>query len=85
MQLALSSINTVYVINGVKLEGKILNKSVKRIESMLKHFGFMEQSSSLHGMFRYFAPKTHKAEKKSTLITVDPTGKVSKIKYVDMA
>lgn len=85
MQLSLSPINTVYVINGVKLEGKILNKSVKKIESLLRNFGFMEESSSLQGMFRYFSPKNRKENKKSTLITIDNSGKVNKIRYVDMA
>ncbi len=85
MQLSLSPINTVYVINGIKLQGKILNQPVKRIESLLKNFGFMEEVSSLQGMFRYFSPKKRKENKKSTLITIDNNGKVNKIRYVDMA
>ncbi len=85
MQLSLSSIDTVYVINGVKLEGNILNKPVKRVEALLKNFGFMEESSSLQGMFRYFSPKKTKKEKTSTLISIDPLGKINKVRYVNCA
>ncbi len=86
MQLAVSPINKVYVINGVKLEGKILNTPVKRIETLLKNFGFMEESSSLQGMFRYFSSKKRQSnEKTSTVITLDATGKVNKVRYMNCA